>query len=222
MTQQGKRRFKPLSRPSAFRDAQLIIIATEDTKAEPKYFRDVASYYKNPKVHVEVLTRPGTASSPEYVINMLDKFRQKYHLIKSDELWMVIDVDRWGEKKLSLIAMLCRQKNYFLAVSNPCSDIWFLLHKKSMDEYPDHTLQEFLENKKKNKRTRLELELIRVFGEFNKKNLKTTQFIPFVKDAIVRAMKLDVQPEQRWPLQLGTRIYLLVEKIIGKNFNKKI
>lgn len=149
MTQQGKRRFKPLSRPSAFRDAQLIIIATEDTKAEPKYFRDVASYYKNPKVHVEVLTRPGTASSPEYVINMLDKFKQKYHL-----------------------------------------------------------------NKKKNKRTRLELELIRVFGEFNKKNLKTRQFIPFVKDAIIRAMKLDVQPEQRWPLQLGTRIYLLVEKII--------
>ncbi|MGD2088792.1 MAG: hypothetical protein PVH61_21615 [Candidatus Aminicenantes bacterium] len=44
MTQQGKRRFKPLSRPSAFRDAKLIIIATEDTKAEPKYFRDVAAY----------------------------------------------------------------------------------------------------------------------------------------------------------------------------------
>ena len=78
MTQQGKRRFKPLSRPSAFRDAKLIIIATEDSKAEPKYFRDVAAYYKNPKVHVEVLTRPGTASSPEYVINMLDKFKQKF------------------------------------------------------------------------------------------------------------------------------------------------
>jgi hypothetical protein len=32
MTQQGKRQFKPLSRPSAFRDAKLIIIATENKK----------------------------------------------------------------------------------------------------------------------------------------------------------------------------------------------
>jgi hypothetical protein len=214
MTQKGKRQFKPLSRPSAFRYAKLIIIATEDTKAEPKYFRDVAAYYKNPKVHVEVLTRPGTASSPEYVINMLDKFKQKYHLNRSDELWMVIDVDRWGEKKLSLIAMLCRQKNYFLAVSNPCSDIWFLIHKQSLDDYPEKTLNEFFENKKINKRTRLEIELIKVYGGFNKKNLNTAKFLPFVNGAVVRTRKLDIHPEQRWPHQLGTRIYLLVEKII--------
>ncbi|NIM15198.1 MAG: RloB domain-containing protein [Candidatus Aminicenantes bacterium] len=214
MTQQGRRRFKPLSRPTAYRDAQLIIIATEDTKAEPKYFRDVAAYYKNPKVHVEVLTRPTTASSPEYVISMLDKFKRNYHLSSSDELWMVIDVDRWGEKKLSIIAMQCRQKNYFLAVSNPSSDLWFLLHKKSMDEYSEETQGEFLENKKTNNRTRLQMELIRVFGKFNKKNLNTMQFIPYVNDAISRARKLDIHPEHRWPIKLGTRMYLLAEKII--------
>jgi hypothetical protein len=214
MTQQGKRRFKPLSRPSAFRDAKLIIIATEDTKAEPKYFRYVAVYYKNPKVHVEVLTRTGSASSPEYVINTLDNFKQKYHLNRSDELWMVIDVDRWGEKKLSLIAMLCRQKNYFPAVSNPCSDIWFLIHKQSLDVYPEKTLNEFFENKKINKRTRLEIELRKIYGGFNKKNLNTAKFLPLVNKAVARARKLDILPEQRWPLQLGTRIYLLAEKII--------
>ena len=214
MTNQGKRHFKPLRRPSAFRDAKLIIIATEDTKAEPKYFRDVAAYYKNPKVHVEVLARSRTSSSPEYVIGMLDKFKRKYHLFKDDELWMVIDVDRWGEKKLSLIATQNRQKNYFLAVSNPCSDLWFLLHKKSLEEYPAETLEKFLNNKKSNNRTRLELELIKVFGEFNKKNLNTTLFIPSVKDAIARGRRLDLKPEQRWPLQLGTRIYMLVERII--------
>jgi hypothetical protein len=71
---------------------------------------------------------------------------------------MVIDVDRWGDKKLSFIARQCKQKEYFLAVSNPCSDLWFLLHKKSLAQYPDETLNEFLENKKKNRRTRLESE----------------------------------------------------------------
>lgn len=214
MTSDGKRRFKPLKRPSAFRDAKLIIIATEDTKAEPKYFKDMAAFYKNPKVHVEVLRRPSTASAPEYVIHMLDSFKRKYHLNPNDELWMVIDVDRWGERKLRLIATQCRQKNYFLAVSNPCSDVWFLLHKKSLEDYPEETLKEFQENKKSNNKTRLEIELVRVFGEFNKSNLNTSIFLPFVKDAIERARRSDTGSKHRWPIKLGTRIYLLVEKIM--------
>ncbi|MCP5053079.1 MAG: RloB domain-containing protein [bacterium] len=209
-----KRRFKPISRPTAFRDAKLIIIATEDTKAEPKYFSDLAAYYRNPGVHVEVLSRPYTASAPEHVISTLDKFKRKYHLNQGDELWMVIDVDRWGQKKLSRIARECIQKQYFLAISNPCSDLWFLLHRKSPRDYSEETLNEFLENKKKNKRSRLETELISVFGKFNKKNLDTGQFIPFVKDAIARAGTLDTTPGHRWPLTLGTRLYLLAEKII--------
>jgi hypothetical protein len=42
----------------------------------------------------------------------------------------------------------------------------------------------------------------------------TAQFLPFVNKAVARARKLDIHPEQRWSLQLGTRIYLLAEKII--------
>lgn len=214
MTPHDKRRFKPHSRPTALRDAKLVVIATEDTKAEPKYFEDLAAYYRNHKIHVEVLTRNHTASAPEYVINMLDRFKRKYHLNKEDELWMIIDVDRWGEKKLSFIAKQCRQKDYSLAVSNPCSDLWFLFHKKSLEDYPLKTLEEFFENKKKNNRTRLEQELINVFGGFNKTNLNTAQFLPFVKDAIDRARKSDTDTSHRWPVTLGTRIYLLAEKII--------
>lgn len=214
MTLSGKRQFKPLKRPSAFRDAKLVIIATEDTRAEPKYFRDIAAYYKNPKVHVEVLTRTSTASAPEHVIGMLDGFKGKYRLKVHDELWMVIDVDRWGEKKLRSIAAQCLQKGYFLAVSNPCSDIWFLLHKRYLEDYPQETLKEFMENKKRNKRTSLEVELVRVFGEFNKGNLNTSLFLPLVKDAIERSRKADTDQTSRWPTRLGTRIYLLAEKII--------
>ena len=215
MKPHDKRRFKPLLRRTALRDAKLVIIATEDTKAEPKYFRDLAAFYRNPKIHVEVLTRSSTASAPEYVIDMLDSFRRKYHLNNNDDLWMIIDVDRWGEKKLNSIAKQCRQKGYSLAISNPCSDLWFLFHNKSLEDYPPQTLEEFFENKKKNNRTRLELELINVFGGFNKANLNTGQFLPFVRDAIERARKSDTDTNHRWPVTLGTRIYLLAEKIMG-------
>ncbi len=42
MTALEKRRFKPLARPTALRDARLLVIATEDSKAEPKYFKDAS------------------------------------------------------------------------------------------------------------------------------------------------------------------------------------
>ncbi|WP_069472057.1 RloB family protein [Candidatus Marithrix sp. Canyon 246] len=104
---------------------------------------------------------------------------------------------------------------YFLALSNPCFELWLLLHIKSLEEYPDNALDEFLENKKvSSSRTRLEAELINLLNSYNKSNLDTAQFLPFVKQAIERAKKLDTNPKQRWSNGLGTRVYQLVEKII--------
>src|SRR5260221_11407935 len=93
----AKRQFKPRVRGSGFRDAKLIVIATEGSKTEKKYFNDLASddRYRNPRVHVEVLERTSTASSPNHVIEELNKFRSVFKLNKFDELWLVIDVDRW-------------------------------------------------------------------------------------------------------------------------------
>ncbi len=216
VTQTGRRKFKPQARRSEERDPRLIIIATEDTKAEYKYFIHMADHYINTGVHVEVLQRTGTSSSPEHVIKMLNDFKRRFLINRHDQLWMVIDVDRWGKKKLSEIAQQCVQKKYFLAVSNPCSDLWFLLHKKSLAGYSQRELREFLENKKTGKRTRLEQELIKIFHGFNKSYLNTNQFIPHVADAIERACKLDKNPDHRWPQELGTRIYKLARVVIGE------
>ena len=61
-------------RPDAVRDARLIVIATEDTKATVTYFKTLISpaYYQSSKVHVEILTREDTASSPERILQQLD------------------------------------------------------------------------------------------------------------------------------------------------------
>jgi hypothetical protein len=60
----------------------------------------------------------------------------------------------------------------------------------------------------------LEAELIKLLNSYNKSNLDTAQFLPFVKQAIERAKQLDTNPKQRWSNELGTRVYQLVDKII--------
>ncbi len=212
-----KRKFRPRIRPSNIRDAKLIVIATEDTKATVKYLEDLREYYENTRVDIEIIDRDDMASSPEHVMNSLNEFRRKYELKKNIEFWLVIDVDSWGEAKLSQVAEQCSQKKYHLGVSNPCFEIWLLLHFKSMDEYDIAARQEFLENQKGRtgaRRTRLEQELVTLLGAYNKSNLDTEPYMKHVPLAIERAKAIDTSLADRWPQTLGTRIYLLAEKIL--------
>ena len=79
------REFKPRQRLSGVRDAKLIIIASEGVKTEPKYFRELASRYVNPKVKVYLLEREDVStSSPGHVFEELNKFKTQYDLEDSD------------------------------------------------------------------------------------------------------------------------------------------
>jgi len=210
---------KKLERVSHVRDARLFVIATEGEETEKQYFENLTSkeWYCNPRVLIEVLERSTSASNPKRILRLLDERKKKRGLKFDDELWLVIDRDKqsWTVEEIAKVAQVCYQKGYYLAVSNPCFEFWLLLHLNSLEEYSDTTLQEFLDNKKvTSNRTRLEMELVLQLGSYNKSNLETSSFLPFIKEAIERAKQLDMNPEQRWPNQLGTRVYILVEKII--------
>lgn len=214
----AKRFFKTRNRMSGNRDAKLIIIATEGARTEKTYFEEMVSqkYYYNSRVKIHVLERNDiTASSPEHILEEMSKFDREFMLENNDEFWLVIDVDRWGDSKLSQVASQCIQKDYQLAVSNPCFEIWLLLHLRSLDEYSEDELDEFRENKKKGNRTRIDSELLSILGEFNKSNLNVEHFLPAVHSAVQRARALDMNNGQRWPNDLGSRVYLLAEKVLG-------
>ena len=88
-----------------------------------------------------------------------------------------------------------------------------------MDEYTEKDLQEFRENKRptsKHPRTRLELELVNLLGSYNKGNPDTSKFLKNVEMAIKRAKALDTHSEHRWTNDLGTRVYLIAEKVVKK------
>jgi hypothetical protein len=202
--------------PGIVRDPRLIIIATEGRKTEKKYFEDFAFQSHNSQIKVHVLENPDDRSSPEHVLEVIEGFKDEYALEEDDLLWLVIDVDRWPTQDLSTIAQECNQKGYFLAISNPAFEIWLLLHLKNINDYSADQKEELLLNwKEDTNRTRLEREIIKLLGSYNKSNVDTGSFLPFINLAIARARELDIHPDHRWPNHLGTRVYLLAELILG-------
>ena len=113
-------------------------------------------------------------TSPRHVMMALDRVKQERDLGHDDQLWILSDVDRWETEELSEVAEKCNQKNYKFAVSNPCFEIWLLLHRKSIEEYSFQEIIELRKNKKsttKNSKTRLEKELTALCGSYNKSKL---------------------------------------------------
>jgi hypothetical protein len=188
-------RTKLIDRNYKERDTRLFIIATEGRETEKQYF----AMFDSSRLKVEVLpTGADNKSAPEYVIERLDEFNQKYNLNSDDCLWLVFDVDRWGEEKLSQICREAKQKGYGLAISNPCFEVWLYLHFDDLDPN-NRTCKDFEE------KFRIKL------GSYNKSNLNLDLFHPNIEKAIPRAKDLHSDPQQNWTPTIGSHIYRVVE-----------
>lgn len=191
------KRTKLLDREHDRRSAKLFVIATEGRNTEKQYFE----MFGNRKVKIEILaTGEKNDSAPEYVIERLDKFKDRYDFNEDDELWLVLDVDRW-KKQLITVCRQAKQKGYQLAISNPCFEIWLCLHFG--DLLPeDRTCKHF------------EARLRNILGSYNKSNLDVLVYTPNIKSAIARSRSLDLNLTEFWTSKLGTRVYKLVENIL--------
>ncbi len=209
-------------RPEAFRDARLIVIASEGKDTERIYFGAVAKEYANPRVHVHILERGAgeeNNSSPEHVLRQLNDYKSTYDLEADDELWLVIDKDRWTEAMLSRVATACSQDQFMnMALSNPCIELWLLLHLLDPSALSVDERMLWLENRRRTKNSDplLKVLLRQQMGSYHESYYDTSLLIPHIEDAIARARALDVTPNDRWPQGLGTRVYLLAESIMNR------
>jgi RloB-like protein len=191
-------RNKLLDRSYNVRDARLFVIATEGAKTEKSYFES----FGNPRLKVEVVAAGAdNKSAPEYVMERLDEFAKKYDLSADDSLWLVLDVDRWGDEKLSTVCRQSKQKKYQLAISNPCFETWLCLHFGSLDPN-DITCKDF----KKRLRSLL--------GSYNSSNFDPTQLMDKIVEAVERAKELHPNIKENWPPTTGSHVYRLMEIII--------
>jgi hypothetical protein len=204
---------KNFQRRSGLRDASLVVIACEGVVAEPDYFQGLKAELHNPRLHVEVLTRadPGH-SSPQHLLRSLDAFAAEYRIRPGDTLWLVADRDpqAWPEAMLSQVATGCQQRHYQLAISNPCFELWLWLHFEDVARQGPDRQETLLRNED---RLLKRLVAAQRSGQCNDFALCA----PYMEDALLRAKALDATPENRWPQQLGTHVYRLVEHLLQRS-----
>jgi hypothetical protein len=209
-------------RREAFRDARLIVIASEGKDTERIYFKALAKEYTNPRVHVHILERSEDEqnnSSPEHVLKQLKDYKGHYELESDDELWLVVDRDRWTEAMLSRVATECAQDNFMhVALSNPCIELWLLLHLVDATLLTSEEEQLWMENRRKSKNADpyLKVRLRQEMGSYHESSYDAKMLIEHVDVAIARAEALDKNPADRWPQTLGTRVYLLAESVMNR------
>jgi len=200
------RKKRTLDRDSGVvRDASLVIIASEDTYAVKQYFRR----FRTRRVEFKVLETHDCHSSPKDVMTRLDKYNAEEATVDGDQFWICVDSDHWIEPNhidnLVQVVRECRQKGYGVALSNPCFELWLLLH-----------FRDFQASDVPCRCGEVEKQLRLVVGGYRKDNITALPLtVGGVQLAIERALKLDTD-DQVLPKKPATRVYKLLEVLLQR------
>jgi hypothetical protein len=198
------------------RDDRVFVIATDDTYAPEQYFK----YLPLSRIKFVVLPTPQNSglSSPGHVVERLKEgfaaVRAKQEIQAGDEFWVFLDTDHHtGDSHLAgtLQALqAARQAGFEIALSNPCFEVWLLLHHT--DVSPGTVFG------KCDEVVRL---LRQALGSYDKTAIKDGHFrMGLVADAIRRARALESSPdapEGYWPSSAGSRVYRLLERALKRD-----
>ncbi|QDT62342.1 hypothetical protein SV7mr_48900 [Stieleria bergensis] len=214
------RKRRSLDRTSgALRDTSIVVIACEDTHAVKQYF----SKFRARRVQYRVLPTEDGHSSPASVFERLNKYSQEEQVGDEDELWLCIDADHWirgeNQRALSQVLQQCRSKGFGIAISNPCFEVWLLMHFSDVD---DRLLLELLgedpsgvvseEQRSSLRCGSFEARLRQAAGGYNKSNVARLQLTADqVIQATERARNADGTSDV--PNCPGTRVYKLIDTL---------
>lgn len=109
-----------------------ILIVCEGRETERRYFEAFQHEVRNPRVHVEVARETGVPRTVvKTAISLREEAaqeakRQRDENLLWDEVWGVFDVD--DHPGLAEAVSMAEQHGVLVAVSNPCFELWALLH----------------------------------------------------------------------------------------------
>ena len=202
------------------RDYKLFAIVCEGSKREPSYFN--VFRHLSSKIAVDVIEEivsdeeiravQSKKSAPKWLLDRALIYIEKEGLNDEDDLWFVMDIDKWQVEQLRDIALHCEENpNWHIVLSNPCFEVWLYFHKKAdLSKSTSKSSQEF--------KTEI--------ATLEKGGYHPYTFIPQLPEAIKNAKAMDTNPEHFMPDFKETKVYQLGEAImhvIGKNdFDKFI
>lgn len=214
----------PRERDELFRESnsiekeKIIVLAFEGNETEEIYFEEFknSERFNDSLIYLHLLKRPktDTNSAPNHVFKKLKReAKYEYNFKNTDELWMIIDTDRW--RNIPEIIKECKNlENMYVAVSNPCFELWLLLHIKNLSEYSEEELNLILQNAKvTSKKNYIDTKITEILGSYNKSNPKPELYLLHLDLAIEQAINLDDEQED-FPSKLGSHVYKLIQKLI--------
>ncbi|MDX1968788.1 MAG: RloB family protein [Planctomycetaceae bacterium] len=180
-----------------------MVIASEDTHAVQLYF----DRFQPRRVQFRVLPTENGKSSPEAIMQRLKDFEREYEIGEGDQLWYCGDLDHWAESNhiaaLRSVLRSCAQAGYEVAISNPCFELWLLLH---FCDAPQE-----IENCKS-----ITQELSRIAGGYSKPlGCRTEISVVMIEAAMTRAAALD-QNTHEIPATPTTRVYRIMQVLISR------
>ncbi len=178
---------------------KVFVLATEGAETEPQYFDLFNS--RTTTITVRCL-RSSTDSDPIHVLKRMKRYLQSNSLNPDDRAWLVVDKDQWTDEQLAQLHIWASSnEQYGLAVSNPCFELWLLLHFDDGNGLATH----------RQCRERLK----RYLPNYDKDHLEIAKLPPVISEAINRARLKDNPPCLDWPRGTGTTVYRLVTKLLN-------
>lgn len=222
---------------------KIIFISCEGQVTEEEYFKIISNMFSGIKSKIQfisvmedILSIPERSRTPEQVheltkskpwqlVEKIDKFKEneknRYDFAHhpEDEFWIISDVDdntspinidKWNQ-----MLQDCLSKQYGLAISNPFFEIWLLLHHVDAN---DEDFKYAVNNAHSYERTSHYRDRLRDDANAplkKQKHILTEHYsIEKVKNAINRAKVLHKEETQEWPTNLGSTVFVLLDKII--------
>lgn len=186
------------------RPRDIFYISLEGEITEVRYFEQVKALLRHRFV-LELLPPKDGKSSPQHVLDrLLDSNLQKDSQCHK---WYVGDVDRWlGNGELQKVVSDCRSQGIHLAISNPCFEIWLLLHFLE----PDHL--NFADGGRPKTSRQFKKLYGRIKNEGGRDFFEPGSSEDQVRQAGRRAKAHDPDPKKNWPQAKGTHVYKLIER----------
>lgn len=185
---------------------KVFFIATEDAAYANTFFY----WLLNEKLqihlrYIKIYPNQEGRSDPDSVTkNAIENATADSFSAEIDELWFVLDHDRWPQLE-RVCGTIAKRPGLYIADCKPCFEIWFLLYQNNGAE-----LALGCRNSEDCRK-----EMIRIYGFGKTKDCSRYQEKEFhlFDKAIEQAKSLDTDRESIIQRTNGTRIYRLLESI---------
>ena len=129
----ARNRGRRKGRRSPFRDPKpTILVVSEGEVTEPEYLRGLQRACRNPRVTIKLAEEHGV---PMALVRAAKKYKEEARgranqeeddNLAYDSVWCIFDVD--DHPAVGEASEMARDNRIRLAISNPCIELWLLLH----------------------------------------------------------------------------------------------